>query len=544
MIHTPGSVKESMTIAELKPGSSHFPVWYDYHGTPMQAKLESWAFTPESVLFVDYQPSGTPSETWFLSATVDFGSGRLVFNTAQGPRPLAILGFGINPDQKSIVALASEYDRKHTGSTSIIQSADWVVLEYPSGKRVKTLAKDVGSSSSYVRLAFSSSGKRVAFFGGHGLGVWDFESGEELLLGEKLNTSLFWLIDDGRTLVVRGSYGTIRGIDLETNEDAFVWNPEDNQSGKPSAFDISHDGKYAICGSSTGEITLRDSHTGAILLRHMSFDGEVAAVGISQDSTQIAAANSDRTLRVWKLGTIAKPETMKTKSIEVSSVAAPGEPNREPDASDKTKPRSELNIEFVTDRAEFEKRFEQVKTIDFEDVETPDSIDAVVSLDANRYEKQGLVITGTEGQFVGRGFGYPANFRALSGRNMFAPGPQADGAAAKGAGGHETRANFVVGGVAALSAGCGVHFIDCNGGESGLIAFDATGNELGRKLDLSGAAGKALFLGIVTSGKDGRPVPAISSVKLFNGSGWPAVYNNDGIVLDDILFSPPVDSDN
>jgi WD40 repeat protein len=315
--HTPGSVNKSMTIADFKPGSSHFPVWYAY-GTARQAKLESWAFTPESVLFVDYQRSGTPSETWFLSATVDPGSGRLVINTAQGPRPSAILGFGINPDQKSIVALAGEYDRKHTGSSSIVQSADYVVLEYPSGKLVKTLAKDVDPISS-PRIAFSSSGQRVAMLVKHKIQVWDIQSGEELILGEDLNYGRFWLIDGGRTLVVPGTYGTMRGIDLETNEDAFVWSPEDRQSGKPSAIDFSHDGKYALCGSSTGEVTLRDSHTGTVLLRHAAFEGAVAAVGISRDSSQIAAANSDRTLRVWKLGTIINPETVVTKTIEVDS---------------------------------------------------------------------------------------------------------------------------------------------------------------------------------------------------------------------------------
>ncbi len=316
--HTPGSVNKSMTIAELKPGASHLPVWNDYHGTPTQAKLQSWALTPESVLFVDYQPSGTPSETFFLSATVDFGSGRLVFNTAQGARPLAILGFGINPDQKSIVALVSEYNRKHAGSSSIIQSTDCVVLEYPSGKLVKTLAKDVDGSPSHVRIAFSSSGQRVAILVKQKIRVWNIQSGEELILGEELNYGQFWLIDDGRTLVVPKS-GTMRGIDLETNEDAFVWSPEDNDAGEPTAIEFSHDGKYALCGSSIGEVTLRDSHTGAVLLRHAAFDGAIGAVGISQDSTQIAAANAARTLRVWKLGTITKPATMSTTSIEVDS---------------------------------------------------------------------------------------------------------------------------------------------------------------------------------------------------------------------------------
>ena len=317
--HTPGSTYPSMTIADLKPGASHLPVWYDYHGSPTQAKLVSWAFTPESVLFVDLQPSGTSSESWYLSATVDFGSGRLVFNTAQGPRPLAILGFGINPDQKSIVALAGEYSRKPMGSSSIIQSTDCVVLEYPSGKLVKTLAKDVDAISSLVRISFSSSGQRVAMLVKNKIRVWDIQSGVEQILGEELNCGRFWLIDDGRTLVVPGTYGTMRGIDLETNEDAFVWSPEDKEAGEPSAIEFSHDGKYALCGSSSGEVTLRDSHTGAVLLRHAAFDGAIGAVGISRDSTQIAAANGERTLRVWKLGDIAKSETMATKSIEVQS---------------------------------------------------------------------------------------------------------------------------------------------------------------------------------------------------------------------------------
>ena len=155
----------------------------------------------------------------------------------------------------------------------------------------------------------------------------------------------------GRSFPAKASWcrSAMRGIDLETNEDAFVWSPEDKEAGEPSAIEFSQDGKYALCGSSTGEITLRDSHTGAVLLRQAAFDGAIGAVGISRDSTQIAAANAERTLRVWKLGTIAQPETMATKSIEVTDVSAPDVLEMESGPSGESKLSANLNVEFIKD---------------------------------------------------------------------------------------------------------------------------------------------------------------------------------------------------
>jgi hypothetical protein len=176
--------------------------------------------------------------------------------------------------------------------------------------------------------------------------------------------------------------------------------------------------------------------------------------------------------------------------------------------------------------------------IDFEDVATPDS-DGVVPITEERYAKDGIILRGTDGQFVGQRFGYPDSYRPHSGKNMFAPGPVAGTNGAVGEGGHETAILFSINGKPASVAGFGAHFIDCNGGENGLIAYDSSGKELAKKLDVYGSKAVAMFVGVLAVDSAGQPVPSISKLVLHNGSGWPGVYNNYGVVIDDLLYSVP-----
>lgn len=200
-------------------------------------------------------------------------------------------------------------------------------------------------------------------------------------------------------------------------------------------------------------------------------------------------------------------------------------------------------VEIFTDRAKFEARLKKVQVIDFEDVQTPDARDAVAEFAADRYADKGVLIKGAAGQFAGRQFSYPANYRPTSGVNVMAPGPQAPGNARVGAGGKETAVTFTLGGRGGTVAGFGANFIDVNYpgiAPSGLVVYDVNGKELARKLDLRGSTGQAVFVGVVAVAPDGQVTPAIGKVMLYNGSGWPQVYNNEGVVLDDFVFSPPV----
>lgn len=181
-----------------------------------------------------------------------------------------------------------------------------------------------------------------------------------------------------------------------------------------------------------------------------------------------------------------------------------------------------------------------VRTVDFDDIETGDG---PVPFAADRYkEKLGIVITGQDGQFAGRTFQYPRNYVPRSKPNMYAPGPRAKSNGPVGDGGKQTVVTFFDGKQAGAVCGFGAHFIDVNYpsiGKSAIIAYDADGRELAREEGFRGATGEAVFRGLVALDRAGSPVPVIAKVVLVNGSGWPEVYANEGVTLDDFVFSVP-----
>src|SRR4051812_39219257 len=69
--------------------------------------------------------------------------------------------------------------------------------------------------------------------------------------------------------------------------------------------------------------------------------------------------------------------------------------------------------ELFNDRAKFEARLgSRPRLVNFDDIETPPT--GHVPFPAGHYAARGLVITGQEGQYVSREFGYPSNFRCVS----------------------------------------------------------------------------------------------------------------------------------
>lgn len=199
-----------------------------------------------------------------------------------------------------------------------------------------------------------------------------------------------------------------------------------------------------------------------------------------------------------------------------------------------------VTLEVYTDRAQFEARLQGcLELVDFDDVDT--SGPEMVSIAADRYAGRGIIITGTDGQYVDESFDYPDAFPPLSPPNMYAPGPPALSSDPSGTGGHETQVSFVACDEPAAVAGFGAVFIDADYpaiGQSSLTVYDEAGNVLHEE-PVSGGNAEPLFRGVVAVDGDGKPVSGIHKVRLVNGNNWVRVLEGEGVTLDDFVFSVP-----
>lgn len=221
-----------------------------------------------------------------------------------------------------------------------------------------------------------------------------------------------------------------------------------------------------------------------------------------------------------------------------------------------------IRIETSTEKATFEACLKQpIRTVNFDDIDTshPDP----VPFDSDRYAASaGIIIKGTQGQYVDESFALPDDLIPSSSPNMYVPGPKATAfrrsaqvlseplfrpiRCPSSLGGYQTQVTFVAGGSAAAVAGFGAVFVDADYPRSGacmIRAFDCSGNELVSWSGFSGENGSKLFRGIVALNDKGQPVPAIARVEIINGSEWPHANAGDAVALDDFVFSAPVAAD-
>jgi|GEM_PF-3052704 len=207
-------------------------------------------------------------------------------------------------------------------------------------------------------------------------------------------------------------------------------------------------------------------------------------------------------------------------------------------------------IEVFTDRASFVTRLGgagAVQTVGFDDVDT--STGQWTAFAPDRYQaSHGLDLTGESGQYASRTFASPAEFLPVSAPNMYAPGPIDTSSASGVAGGNGTTATFFSAGATARTAGFGCFFIDADwpnwpsagAGACTLTAYDGNGNVLGTTGQVVTADAQSRFAGLVAvDSGTGLPTDAIARVHITNGSGWPSNQDNEGAVVDDVVFGVP-----
>jgi tetratricopeptide (TPR) repeat protein len=204
-------------------------------------------------------------------------------------------------------------------------------------------------------------------------------------------------------------------------------------------------------------------------------------------------------------------------------------------------PNPTVRIELYDNEDAFTRRLNSnVNKIDFDDI---DASEGARAFKMDFYQKRyGVQFLNRGGQYVGTNFQYPSNYVPRSKPNMYAPGPKADGSAKLGSGGNKTKLAFFSGSTSRRVAGVGIYFIDVNYpglGKSGITVIGPDQVVFAKDEGFYSGTGKAIFRGMISIDEENRPVSMIESAELVNGSGWPEVYANEGVVMDDLVFAIP-----
>lgn len=289
--------EKRFSFATTKPAPKHLPVWKASSLSLGLAELPTWALLNDGTFLVEGEIVGYYEVPRFFSGLVNPATGEFVLQ--KNFRSVGITAMRASPDGSQIAVRGAEWSFEN--GERVEAPAKLILLDSATGKVVRTLAEGLESATP-CRLAFSNTGKRLAVLERWKLRVFETESGDELPLAGDWRSTLFWFLNEGKVLARQEGNGEIVGVDLDTQGEAVRWNPKNGQNGTPTAVAISGDGKIAAVGGSTGDLTLRDPRSGAVLHRAKPFELAVGAVGFSPDGSLLAAADADRRLIVWKVG--------------------------------------------------------------------------------------------------------------------------------------------------------------------------------------------------------------------------------------------------
>lgn len=158
--------------------------------------------------------------------------------------------------------------------------------------KVRTLTS--GQLRSARSASFSPDGMRLAAGGWRRVGIWDTETGAELLnlRAHVADVGCVAFSPDGQHLASGSDDGTLK-----------IWNIHVG-NGSPtfrlfSPFHLSRDGARMATHSNSDEIKLRDSRTGIELLTLRSPMHFVRSGAFSPDGRQFASGSFDETIKIW-----------------------------------------------------------------------------------------------------------------------------------------------------------------------------------------------------------------------------------------------------
>ena len=288
------------SVASAKVGAKHWPVWEaSSNRKPFAAKLPTWALLPDGTFWVEGKVVDTDKIHKYFCGSVDPATGQYQLQT-QSRNGEEYTAMRPSPDGKLMAVRSGNWTFERLFRKPLPPKL--LLLDLKTGELVRTLATDLDADANCRGIIFSSSGKRLAVHEGRKLRVFDTETGDEVPLAGEWNPYRYWLVDDGKILARQESDGSIVGVDLETQGETFRWMPSNGQTGYVTAVELSLDGKLAAVGGQNGDLTLRDSRTGAVLHRLKPFELAIGGLGFSADGTVLAAADEQRRLIAWKLG--------------------------------------------------------------------------------------------------------------------------------------------------------------------------------------------------------------------------------------------------
>lgn len=480
---------------------------------PSQEEISSWQLSPDgkSLLLATRYSKDAKS---IAVVRMDLTTGKVAATLSGEETHGHLLRF--SPDGKTLAALLT------VGKESQVALLDPLALTIRSTLTEATMKAWNNSYKERYGLLFSPDGTQLALASEGDnkcvMRIVDVASGKLLSKLERKGVTrpLAFLSNHELVAIVDGKLVT---LDLATGlvKTDLNWFEEFGRRA------LSRDGTLLAEGLDSGEVVFRDLRAeGREISRFKAHDSFVGTLAFSDDGKLLGTMNNENQLKIWSL------TGERTTNTPVATTPA----------------KTRLQVKIISDRKEFEAALANPMLVDFDDIKTS-SDGAVVEFKSDRYESKGLVINGESGQFVSRTFSYPSNFIPTSKPNSFAPGPKADKNGGKEDGGNQTTVTFLSQAKAASTSGFGLNFIDANYpsyGECKLIAYDAEGLPLGEANDIKTTSGGSLFRGVVVLDESGKPVPAIASVKIINGSGWPELAAAEGVVLDDFIFAPPVEA--
>lgn len=291
------------SVTSVREAAKHLPVWETTSTGPWKKELPTWAVLADGAVLVEGTIVGSEKIPNIVSGRINPATGEFQLKKR---RNLHFTAMQPSPDGKLMAVRACEW--KYENFKRVQLPASLILLDMQTGEVQRTLATGLETATP-CRLVFSGNSQRLAVLDRWKLRVFETATGEELPLAGEWKPTQFWFLDEGRILARREGDGSIVGVDLDTQAEAFRWNSSTGQSGQVTAVEISLDGRLAAVGGTTGDLTLRNPRTGEVLHRTKPMELPIGGLGFSPDGSVLAAADEQRRLMAWKIGTFEKNDT-------------------------------------------------------------------------------------------------------------------------------------------------------------------------------------------------------------------------------------------